>query len=134
METAASSGFQFQSGVNEGFTIPINSAISIADEIEAGHFSANVHRGATAFLGIYTSSSGYFRGPSFQAGALIVGVVPASPAEKAGLVAGDVITSLGGQSITSPTALTNAVLAASPGMKVGLSFGLTNTAPRTARP
>ena len=122
IDTAASSGFQFQTGVNEGFAIPINTAISIANQIESGHFSANVHPGATAFLGVDVESMGYFRGPAFIVGALISGVVPASPAEKAGLVFGDVITKLNGKSITSATALTKAVLAASPGAKVGLSW------------
>lgn len=122
MDTAASSGFQFQSGTNEGFAIPINTALSIADQIEAGHFSSTVHAGATAFLGVEVTSMGYFRGTSFFSGALVDAVVPASPAEKAGIGYGDVITSFGGRSITSATALTTAVLKASPGTKVELRW------------
>jgi S1-C subfamily serine protease len=122
VDTAASSGFQFQAGVNEGFAIPINTAISIANQIETGRISANVHPGATAFLGVDVESMGYFRGPSFVAGALIRAVVPASPAEKAGLSFGDVITALNGKPIASATALTDALLAVSPGVKVRLSW------------
>ncbi len=122
VDTAASSGFQFRFAAKENFAIPINSALAIANRIETAHFSGNVHAGATAFLGVEVESTGYFRGPSFPSGALVDAVFPASPAAKAGLVDGDVITSLNGHSITSPTSLTNAVLAASPGMKAAFTW------------
>ena len=120
--TAASSGFEFQPGGNEGFAIPIDTAISLARKIESGSFSGDVHGSATAFLGVDVLSSGYFSAGSFFAGALVGAIVPASPAQAAGLVSGDVITSLGGQSITSPTALTDALLTMSPGEKVQLGW------------
>jgi S1-C subfamily serine protease len=56
IDTAASAGFSFQSSGsssgNQGYAIPINEAISIAKEIEAGTASSTVHIGATAFLGV----------------------------------------------------------------------------------
>ena len=122
MDTAASSSFQFQSGVNEGFAIPINAALSIARRIEAGNFTGNVHRGATAFLGVEVRTSGYYQNGSFLSGVVVVGVTPGSPAEKAGLRYGDVITALNAQSITSPTQLVNKLLAISPGTKVTLDW------------
>ncbi len=122
MDTAASSSFQFQSGANEGFAIPINTAASIARRIEAGDFTGNVHRGATAFLGVEVRNSGYYQNGSFLAGVVVVGVTPGSPAEKAGLRYGDVITSLNAKTITSPTQLVNKLLAISPGTKVTLNW------------
>src|SRR6266699_573224 len=61
MDTAASSGYQFQSQSGQGqttaaYAIPIDEAVSIAKQIEAGTTSANVHIGATAFLGVGFSS------------------------------------------------------------------------------
>ena len=56
IDTAASAGFSFQSSGqssgNQGYAIPINEAITIAKEIEAGTSSSTVHIGATAFLGV----------------------------------------------------------------------------------
>ena len=132
MNTAASSNYAFMSGGSKAFAIPINTATSIAKQIETGHFSGNVHRGATAFLGVQVTSSGYFKDGGYFAGALVVGIVPASPAQKQGLGSGDVITVFNGRSITSAAALTNVLLTASPGMKVSLSwvdkFGATHRA------
>jgi S1-C subfamily serine protease len=122
MDTAASSSFQFQSGANEGFAIPINTAVSIARQIEAGNFSGNVHRGATAYLGVEVGNSGYYQNGSFLTGVVVVGVVHGSAAEKAGLSYGDVITSLNAKTITSPTQLVNMLLAISPGTKVTLNW------------
>ena len=61
MDTAASSsnssGFGTTASVSTtAFSIPINKAISIADQIEAGKASATVHVGATAFLGVEVTS------------------------------------------------------------------------------
>jgi S1-C subfamily serine protease len=122
IDTAASSSFQFQSGANEGFAIPINTAMSIARQIEAGNFKGNVHRGATAYLGVEVGNSGYYQNGSFLAGVVVVGVVPGSAAEKAGLNYGDVITSLNAKTITSPTQLVNMLLAIPPGTKVTLKW------------
>ncbi|HYB17403.1 MAG TPA: trypsin-like peptidase domain-containing protein [Streptosporangiaceae bacterium] len=63
MDTAASSssGSQGSSGsgqtAEQAFAIPINSAVSIADQIEAGNASGDIHLGATAFLGVEIGSS-----------------------------------------------------------------------------
>jgi S1-C subfamily serine protease len=62
VDTAASAGTSFeyngQSQANQGFAIPINTAMSIARQIEAGDGSTTVHIGATAFLGVEISPSG----------------------------------------------------------------------------
>ena len=154
VDTAASAGFSFQSNDqsqgNQGFAIPINTALSIARAIEAGAASSTVHIGETAFLGVEISPSGTSSssgnsggfggflggnsgntGPSVS-GASVAGVVTNGPAQEAGLAQGDVITSLGGTTITSSDDLTNAMGEYHPGDKVTVgwtdSSGQTHTA------
>ncbi|MGZ4461697.1 MAG: S1C family serine protease [Gaiellaceae bacterium] len=122
MDSAASAGFVFQSGGGEGYAIPINRALAIARQISSGRSSAAVHIGPTPFLGVQTGSSGYFRGGQVTSGQLVVGVVPGSPAERAGLVAGDVITAINGHAVASPARLLTLVLSTPPGGKLRLTW------------
>jgi S1-C subfamily serine protease len=61
MDTAASGGSQGSSGsgqaAEQAFAIPINEAVSIANQIESGHATGDIHLGATAFLGVEIGSS-----------------------------------------------------------------------------
>jgi len=116
MDTAASSGFQFQSGGTEGFAIPINEAVSIAKQMIAGRSSNVVHIGAAALIGVVVQSS------STPPGAQIATVEPGTPADQAGLVSGDVITSLGGQAVGSASTLTELMQRHHPGEKVQLGW------------
>ena len=129
INTAASqsNGFQLQSGQQaptDAFAIPINEAVSIADQIEAGTGSATVHIGATGFLGVQITSadSAAQNGIPAGTGALVAGTLPGSPAEQAGLGAGDVITSAAGQPVTSPTGLQTALEQHHPGDSVTISW------------
>jgi S1-C subfamily serine protease len=103
MDTAAFAGFSYQATRGNGYAIPINQATAIAKQIEAGQSSSTVHVGSTAFLGVQTGSQ-----PANQAvgGAAVLGVLPNSPAQTAGLSAGEVIQSVNGQNVDSPTTLT----------------------------
>ena len=57
MDTAASLGYGCQqSATSDGYAIPINKALSIAQQIESGDISATVHVGGTAFLGVEVDS------------------------------------------------------------------------------
>jgi S1-C subfamily serine protease len=123
IDTAASSGFRFQSGGNQGFAIPINEASTIAKQIEAGHSSATVHIGAYGFLGVQVqASTASPDGSSSSSGALVTGVEPRSPAQQAGLGADDEIVSLGGQTVDSASTLTNLMQGYHPGDKVQLGW------------
>ena len=108
LDTAASEGYSFSAQSDEGFAIPIDTAEAVAALIESGTASSTVHIGPTAFLGVLIASAdaggygGYGGGAS---GATIAGVVANSPAAQAGLAEGDVITSLGGQTVDSADAL-----------------------------
>ena len=122
MNTAASSDFNFQPGSNGGYAIPINRALKLAKQIAAGQSSATVHIGATAFLGVSVQASGSYQDGTVIAGALVVAIVPGSPADRAGLIEGDVITSVGGHRVTSAPGLTRVVLRNRPGTRVKLSW------------
>jgi PDZ domain len=73
----------------------------------AGHRSSPPS-GGTAWLGVDTT---FFP----QAGAIVVNVVPGSPADTAGLVPGDIITEINGHPIQGPNDLQSALA----GMRVG---------------
>jgi S1-C subfamily serine protease len=118
MDTAGSSSGSFQfagQAQDTGYAIPVTTATSIASQIEAGRSSSTVHIGLTAFLGVETDGEstggqggyGGYGGGGFNAvsGVQISGVVANSAAADAGLTEGDVITSVGGYSVTSQSAL-----------------------------
>ena len=111
VDTAATASSQSRATGNEGFAIPINQAMTVAGQIAAGQASATVHIGATAFLGVQTSST-------TGAGAAVAGVVADSPAEHAGIAQGDVITAIDGTAIGSSADLTTALIAHHPGDQV----------------
>ena len=139
---------QGPSTATQAFSIPIDEAETLAAQIEAGTSSSTVHIGATGFLGIEVSSSastgtggdgsgfggdgngfgsgygygGYGDGGSTTSGATIAGVLSGSPAAGSGLTAGDVITAVGGQSITSSSQIQSILGAYHPGDKVSISW------------
>ncbi len=117
MDTAASTGFSFQTQGNQGFAIPINQALSIAGQIRSGSASSTVHIGPTAFLGVEVSTSN-----SATPGAAISRTLTGGAAANAGIVSGSVITSLGGATVNSPTALTNLIGRYHPGDRVSISW------------
>jgi S1-C subfamily serine protease len=122
IDTAASSGFRFQSGGSQAFAIPINQATTIAKQIEAGHSSATVHIGAAAFLGVQLQASSGPSDGSSSSGALVAGVESGSPVQQAGLTAGDEIVSLGGRTVDSASTLSNLMQGYHPGDRVQLGW------------
>ncbi len=115
-----------------GYAIPIESALSIAGEITAGHASSTVTIGYPAFLGVQLASSsdatapgydnGFGTGGSAAVGATIAGVIDGTPAASAGLTAGDTITAVNGSTIASAQDLTAALGALAPGQHVSIAL------------
>ena len=119
MDTAASTGFSFETQGNQGFAIPIDQALNIGNQIRSGKASASVHIGDTAFLGVEVDTSSQAAGTP---GAVISRVLPNGAAAAAGITDGSVITSLGGAAVDSPTTLTNLMGRYHPGDKVSITW------------
>jgi S1-C subfamily serine protease len=107
----------------EAFSIPINKALSIADQIEAGDSSTTVHIGATAFLGVEVpgTASGGYNGED-GAGVTVEGTVSGTAAAEAGLTVGDTITSIDGHGVTSSSDLEATMQLYHPGDKVTVGW------------
>jgi S1-C subfamily serine protease len=175
MDTAASSSStQSSSSSTMGYAIPINTALSIARQIAAGHAGATIQIGLPGFLGVLVPQSnssnpqqqgqqqgqgsgfgglggnGTGRGggqgcvssatansvPSTIApassGALIDNVLCGSAAARSGLGAGDVITAVNGQAVTTPGSLTTIMSKFHGGDKVTVNYETTSGAKQIA--
>ena len=127
--------------VYSGYAIPIDQVLPIARQIAARRPGGQVQIGLPAFLGVLMpdSTGGEAGGgtngctdgattalpasvaPAWS-GALVGGVLCGTPAATAGLSAGDVITALGGQSVTSPRSLSALISHYRPGSRTALAW------------
>jgi putative serine protease PepD len=105
----ATGGSNVDSSTGVGFAIPIDPVESELSQLERG---AHVSH---AFLGAGVAAS-----PT-QPGALVGNVAPGSPAMRAGLREGDVITSVGATRVRGPNGLVAAISAHRPGARVTLT-------------
>jgi S1-C subfamily serine protease len=115
----------YGNGTSYGYAIPINRVMALVEQIRAGRASATTHIGKTALLGVSIGSGGYsdFFGSDYSSsGAIVQGVLQGSPAARAGLSVGDVITSVDGKRIASASSLTSLLLRRSPSQKVTVSW------------
>jgi S1-C subfamily serine protease len=141
MDTAANTSEGAEEGgtaATQGFAIPINKAVSIADEIAAGRASTTVHIGLAGFMGVNvadanspsdceTGGGDGFGGlggyaPAVNSGALICSVAPGAPAAVSGLAGGDVITSVNGSTVSTADGLTNLMAASKPGSQLTVVY------------
>ena len=134
MDTAASSGYQFQSSqaVEQAYSIPIDQALAIAKQIESGTTTSDIHIGATAFLGLQIAPPGGASGSGMggfgassqgsTSGVTIAGTVPGSPIALAGLAAGDTITAVGGRSISTANNIAQTLVRYHPGDKISITW------------
>ena len=137
MDTAAavSGGFRNQLAPSDaGFAIPINNALTIARQITGGRSSGNVHVGPRPLLGVEVGDAGAGGGTGggrfgggvqtapVSSGAAVLNVDAGTPADRAGLAAGDVIVTLGGRTITDSASLSAAILSHKVGDTVGVTW------------
>ena len=149
MDTAAYSGTGGQGAAAIlGYAIPINKAVTIADEISAGQASTDVHLGLAGFMGVNvadantpsdcsTGGGDGFGGlggytPPVNSGALICDVYPGAPAAASGLVGGDVITSVNGSTVSTADGLTGLMSDSKPGSQLTIVYVDENGAKHTA--
>jgi S1-C subfamily serine protease len=110
-------------GTARGFAIPIRQALLYARSIIKGKSSATIHVGPTAFLGVVLKD--------VSGGTQIQQILPNLPADAAGLVAGDVITSIDGTSIASMADMRKALLTLAVGTAVTIAWTDTNGVAQT---
>jgi S1-C subfamily serine protease len=112
-------------GPHRGFAITIKHALAYANAIMKGKSTATIHIGPTAFLGVSLQDT------STDTGAEITQIISGGAAGAAGLVVGDVITSLNGATISSSADIRKTVLSLTPGTAVAIgwtdSSGTTHT-------
>jgi len=127
IDTAASgsAGFQLQQTAHtQAFAIPINDAVTLAKQIEAGQASATIHIGPTGLLGVgvESASQAASSGISAGSGAVVAQALPGTPAARAGITAGDVIVAAGGNRVSSPSGLQSALERFHPGNHVSITW------------
>ncbi len=99
-------------------SIPIDDAVKVADQLRAG---GKVTRGRIGVsIGQVTKDVADSIGLAKAEGALVQAVEPGTPAEKAGLEAGDIVTRFNGLPIEKPADLSRQVAATKPGTKATL--------------
>jgi S1-C subfamily serine protease len=98
LDTAASQGHSPALTAGEGYAIPIDAAMAVVRRIEDGQASTTIHVGQTAFLGFEAAAS---KTP----GVSVAQVFYSTPAALAGLIPGDVVVAIAGQTVASPAAL-----------------------------
>jgi serine protease Do len=119
INTAIITGSRGYEGV--GFALPSSTAISVYDQIVK---QGRVTRGSIGVSFQEEPSTNPITLKSLGApyGLVIEGVEPGSPAEKAGLKGGDVITSVNGQPVKTGNDLVNPIAQAAIGSKVKLTY------------
>jgi serine protease Do len=116
INTAIVSGNGGSNGI--GFAIPINLVRSVVDQLVR---NGKVARG---FMGVGLEEIKPDLAEQFGTthGALVTDVNPDTPAEKAGLKSGDVITKLDGKPVDDPASLRLAVSEMAPGTSINLEY------------
>ena len=105
-----SSGSSGASIDNIGFAIPINKAQSIAKSIIEKGYVSKPYIGVSVIT-VSEESQSY----GLPKGAAVRAVAENSPAKKAGLQVGDIVTHIGGQPITGSSQLLGIINSAQPG-------------------
>jgi putative serine protease PepD len=109
INTAIATSGQGNGNIGVGFAIPSNKAKAVAETLQQGKKVSH----ATLGVSVTTAEHG---------GALIAAVLPDSPAAKAGISQGDVITKFGDRQINEADDLVTAVQAGKVGDRVELTF------------
>jgi S1-C subfamily serine protease len=117
MDTAAS--VPGQSAVTVSFAIPIQRALDIARQIQAGQASSTIRLGLPPFLGVQVAPGS---GAGGRSGALVSAVVVGGPAAAAGILAGSLIVSINGQPVDSGPGLTTLLRQFRPGDSVTVNW------------
>lgn len=111
-----------QSGGSEGigFAIPVNTAKRVADSLIAGKAVSHPYIGVQGQT-VSSDIASQYNLPVSE-GAFVTGVVPGSPAQKAGLKTGDIIVAADGQPVKSVDDLIASVRKKNVGEKMSITY------------
>jgi S1-C subfamily serine protease len=125
------------------FAIPVSKIVPIVEKMLAGTSGNGISIGETAFLGVATLDSSNNGGPGMpfdsstsltgEEGVVVQQVINGSPAAKAGIVAGDVITAFDGTTISTEAKLKDLIVEHRPGTTVSVIFTTQNGSSTTVR-
>lgn len=127
------SGSSSGSGASAGYAIPIQSALTIAKDLEAsgsGGSRGSASTGDRGYLGVEVTDGAIGSGAS--GGPLVSGAVEGSPAASAGITAGSTIVAVDGERVASASDLSSALQNATAGQRVSVSWIDASGASRTA--
>lgn len=126
MDTAAATGSPGEPASNIGYAISSNAALQVVNQIRAGDRSGGAIIGQPALLGVevqsLTPQDAAQLGLHVSSGALVLGVVPGTPAARAGITQYSVITSVDGTAIDSAGALRPAIQRHAPGQSITVTW------------
>jgi S1-C subfamily serine protease len=134
IDVAVASGTESEPAQNIGFAIASNTVVAALPALKAGN-SGSTTQGNSGNSG--TTQSGAILGVEVSdgtGGALVQAVEPGSPAETAGIQAGDLITAVNGKTVADGDALQQAIHAQKVGATVTISItrnGTTTTVKAT---
>jgi putative serine protease PepD len=113
-----SSGESSGGSIGLGFAIPVDAATTVADQI------ISTGRATHSYFGLQTQPipPAAAAEAGLPGGLFVAGVIPGGPAAKAGLQAGDVITTIAGEQATSNVQLQEQTLTKNPGDTVEIGY------------
>ena len=106
--------------VGIGFAIPADVADNITKQLIAGGKVTRGYLGAS--IQNFSPESADAMGLGSLKAAIIASTTPGGPAQKGGLMAGDIVTAVNGVTVDSSTAMTREVAKASPGQNLRLEL------------
>lgn len=126
MITAGTSQGRRRTTSNDGYSIPASAAADVINQIRSGQSSSTVIIGQAGYMGVriaeLDAQAAARLGLGLSSGALVVGVVSGSPAERAGIAQNSVITAIDGRAIATAKALGPAIQAHKPGESIQVTW------------
>lgn len=117
----------FRSSASDvGYAVSSDNAVAQANRIRGHETGSDLTYGQVGYLGVSVSAQ------AGVSGALVVGVQSGSPAAKAGIGAGSVITKIAGTSVASADELGTAIKSHQAGERVSVSWTMQDGTQRTA--
>jgi S1-C subfamily serine protease len=131
--TAGSRDFRDQSETGFGFAIQSNNALDVVNEIRAGHEGGSIVIGPAGYVGVGAKDLDQATANrlNVSSGVLVSGVTAGTPAARAGITEGSVITAINGEHIASVDELGPAIHRHAPGEQISVTWvdqGGTHTA------